>query len=85
MRSDDGIKRTLIRAPLIVVRMEGRRVDPCIRMWLDAPGFRDVPGEFNLFRTNGVPPQSGKRASYDFRKLYAEDPITSGGMPKIGA
>jgi hypothetical protein len=44
-----------------------------------------VPREFNLFRTNGVPPQSGKRASYDFRKLYAEDPIASGGMPKIDA
>jgi hypothetical protein len=44
-----------------------------------------VPREFNLFGTNGVPPQSGKRASYDFRKLYAEDPIASGGIPKIDA
>jgi len=56
-----------------------------VRLWLDAPGFRDVPREFNLFKTNGVPPQSGKRASYDFRKLYAEDPIASGGIPKIDA
>src|SRR5262245_9098210 len=56
-----------------------------VRLWLDAPGFRDVPKEFNLFKANGVPPQSGKRASYDFRKLYAEDPIASGGIPKIDA
>ena len=64
---------------------EPERQRRLVRLWLDAPGFRDVPGEFNLFRTNGVPPQSGKRASYDFRKLYAEDPIASGGIPKIDA
>ena len=56
-----------------------------VRLWLDAPGFRDVPKEFNFFKTNGVPPQSGKRASYDFKKLYAEDPVATGGMPKIDA
>ncbi len=56
-----------------------------IRLWLDRPGFRDVPPEFNLFSTNGVPPQPGRRASYDFRKLYAEDPVGSGGIPKIDA
>jgi hypothetical protein len=54
-----------------------------VRLWLDAPGFRDVPREFNLFQSNGVPPQDGKRASYDFRKLYAEDPVATGGVPKI--
>ena len=54
-----------------------------VRLWLDAPGFRDVPREFNLFKSNGVPPQSGRRASYDFRKLYAEDPAGSGGVPNI--
>jgi alpha-ketoglutarate-dependent taurine dioxygenase len=64
---------------------EPERQRRLVRLWLDAPGFRDVPREFNLFRTNGVPPQSGKRASYDFRKLYAEDPIASGGIPKIDA
>jgi alpha-ketoglutarate-dependent taurine dioxygenase len=54
-----------------------------VRLWLDAPGFREVPREFNLFKSNGVPPQSGKRASYDFRRLYAEDPVGSGGVPRI--
>jgi alpha-ketoglutarate-dependent taurine dioxygenase len=47
--------------------------------------FRDVPKEFNFFKSNGVPPQSGKRATYDFKKLYAEDPVATGGMPKIDA
>jgi len=56
-----------------------------VRLWLDAPGFRDVPCEFNLFKSNGVPPQDGKRASYDFRKLYAEDPVATGGVPRIDA
>lgn len=54
-----------------------------VRLWLDAPGFRDVPKEFNLFKTNGVPRQEGRRASFDFRKLYADDPVASGGVPKI--
>lgn len=56
-----------------------------IRLWLDAPGFRDVPAEFNFFKTNGVPPQPGKRATYDFKKLYAEDPVGTGGIPRIDA
>ena len=54
-----------------------------VRLWLDAPGFREVPREFNLFNSNGVPPQSGKRATYDFRRLYAEDPVATGGVPDI--
>ncbi|MGH8670035.1 MAG: TauD/TfdA family dioxygenase [Burkholderiales bacterium] len=56
-----------------------------VRLWLDAPGFRDVPAEFNLFKANGVPPQSGRRATYDFRKLYADDPVATGGIPRIDA
>jgi hypothetical protein len=56
-----------------------------VRLWLDAPGFRDVPREFDLFKSNGVPPQDGRRASYDFRKLYAEDPVAAGGVPQIDA
>jgi alpha-ketoglutarate-dependent taurine dioxygenase len=64
---------------------EPERQRRLVRLWLDAPGFRDVPAEFNLFKTNGVPPQSGKRASYDFKKLYAEDPVATGGIPKIDA
>jgi len=62
---------------------EPERQRRLVRLWLDAPGFREVPREFNLFKSNGVPPQSGKRASYDFRRLYAEDPVGSGGVPKI--
>ena len=54
-----------------------------VRLWLDAPGFRDVPEQFNLFKTNGVPPQPGKRATYDFRRLYADDPVATGGIPRI--
>ena len=64
---------------------EPERQRRLIRLWLDAPGFRDVPKEFNFFKANGVPPQSGKRATYDFRKLYAEDPVATGGIPKIDA
>jgi alpha-ketoglutarate-dependent taurine dioxygenase len=64
---------------------EPERQRRLVRLWLDAPGFRDVPAEFNLFKSNGVPPQRGRRASYDFRKLYAEDPVASGGIPKIDA
>ena len=64
---------------------EPERQRRLIRLWLDAPGFRDVPPEFNLFKANGVPPQSGRRASYDFRKLYAEDPVATGGIPRIDA
>jgi TfdA family taurine catabolism dioxygenase TauD len=64
---------------------EPERQRRLVRLWLDAPGFRDVPREFNLFESNGVPPQSGRRASYDFRKLYAEDPVATGGVPQIDA
>jgi len=62
---------------------EPERQRRLIRLWLDAPGFRDVPKEFNLFKTNGVPAQPGKRANFDFRKLYAEDPVATGGVPKL--
>ena len=64
---------------------EPERQRRLVRLWLDAPGFRDVPAEFNLFKSNGVPPQRGRHASYDFKKLYAEDPVASGGIPKIDA
>lgn len=43
-----------------------------LRMWLDADHFRDVPAEFNLFRTNGVPHQPGRKCTYDFQKLFRE-------------
>lgn len=53
-----------------------------VRLWFDAPGFRDVPKEFNLFAVNGIPPQPGKRCTYDFKKLYQEDPIGSGALSR---
>jgi len=54
-----------------------------VRLWLDAEGFRDVPDEFNLFKTNGVPRQEGKRATFDFNKLYGDDPVATGGVPDL--
>jgi alpha-ketoglutarate-dependent taurine dioxygenase len=50
-----------------------------VRLWLDAEGFRQVPAEFCLFPSaNGVPPQPGRGCSYDFQRLYREDPAASG-------
>lgn len=43
-----------------------------LRLWLDADGFRNVPEEFNLFKTNGVPYQRGRKCTYDFQKLFKE-------------
>jgi len=54
-----------------------------VRLWLDAEGFRDVPREFNFFKTNGVPRQEGRRATFDFSKLYRDDPVATGGVPKL--
>ena len=54
-----------------------------VRLWLDAEGFRDIPRELYLFARNGVPPQPGKTCTFDFKKLYSDDPRATGGMPKI--
>ena len=55
-----------------------------LRLWLDADGFRTVPAEVRLFPSaNGVPPQQGRRCSYDFEKLYREDPVASGGIQRL--
>lgn len=62
---------------------EPERQRRLVRLWLDREGFRDVPAEFNLFKANGVPPQPGRRANFDFRKLYADDPVATGGVPKL--
>jgi len=53
-----------------------------VRLWLDANGFRDVVPETHLFAVNGVPPQPGRSCTYDFRKLYGDDPRATGGLPK---
>ncbi len=62
---------------------EAERRRLLVRLWLDDVNFRDVPPEIHFFRGNGVPPQSGKRATYDFKKLYAVDPLASGGVPDL--
>lgn len=54
-----------------------------VRMWFDAEGFRDVPREFNLFTGNGIPRQEGRRATFDFKKLYRDDPVATGGVPDL--
>jgi len=54
-----------------------------IRLWLDAVDFRDVPREFRLFETNGVPKQEGRRANFDFARLYRDDPVATGGLPDL--
>jgi alpha-ketoglutarate-dependent taurine dioxygenase len=55
-----------------------------LRLWLDADGFRTVPAEVRLFPSaNGVPPQQGRTCSYDFEKLYREDPVASGGIQQL--
>jgi hypothetical protein len=53
------------------------------RLWFDAPGFREVPEEYLFYRVkgvplNGVPPQPGKRATFDYKKLYKDDPVATG-------
>ena len=54
-----------------------------VRLWFDADGFRDVPREFNLFAVNGIPKQEGRRATFDFKKLYRDDPVATGGVPDL--
>jgi hypothetical protein len=54
-----------------------------VRMWFDAEGFRDVPREFKLFAENGIPRQEGRRATFDFKKLYRDDPVATGGVPDL--
>jgi len=55
-----------------------------LRLWLDADDFRKVPDEMRLFPSaNGVPQQPGRSCSYDFEKLYREDPAASGGAQRF--
>jgi alpha-ketoglutarate-dependent taurine dioxygenase len=54
-----------------------------VRLWFDAEGFRDVPREFNLFAQNGIPRQEGRRATFDFRKHFRDDPVATGGVPDL--
>jgi len=54
-----------------------------VRLWLDDHDFRDVPRSFNFFSSNGVPKQQGRKATYDFKKLYANDPVATGGVADL--
>jgi len=62
---------------------EPERQRRLVRLWFDAEGFRDVPREFNLFAQNGIPKQEGRRATFDFKKLYNDDPVATGGVPDL--
>lgn len=63
---------------------EPERKRHLVRLWLDREGFRDVPASFMLHEGhNGVPPVPGKRASLDFKRLYADDPVATGGVADL--
>ena len=62
---------------------EPERQRRLVRLWFDAEDFRDVPREFNLFAENGIPKQEGRRATFDFKKLYRDDPVATGGVPDL--
>src|SRR6266853_1097936 len=62
---------------------EPERQRRLVRMWFDAEDFRDVPREFNLFAENGIPKQAGRRATFDLKKLYRDDPAATGGVPDL--
>jgi alpha-ketoglutarate-dependent taurine dioxygenase len=54
-----------------------------VRLWLDKPGFREVPAQYIFHEVNGVPRREGKGATLNFRKLYADDPVASGGVADL--
>lgn len=62
---------------------EPERKRHLVRLWMDRPGFRDVPGEYIFHEVNGVPKREGKSASLNFKKLYADDPVASGGVADL--
>ncbi len=46
-----------------------------VRYWFDNDGFRNTVPELNLFaESNGIPPQPGRRCTYDFARLIREAP-----------
>lgn len=62
---------------------EPERKRHLVRLWMDRPGFRNVPGEYIFHEVNGVPKREGKSASLNFKKLYADDPVASGGVADL--
>lgn len=62
---------------------EPERKRHLVRLWMDQDGFRNVPPEYLFHEVNGVPRREGKTASLNFRKLYADDPVASGGIADL--
>lgn len=62
---------------------EPERKRHLVRLWLDHAGFRDAPPEYNFHGVNGVPRQEGRRAIVNFKQLYADDPVASGGVADL--
>jgi hypothetical protein len=62
---------------------EPERKRHLVRLWMDQAGFRNVPAEYLFHEVNGVPRREGKTASLNFRKLYADDPVASGGIADL--
>ena len=62
---------------------EPERKRHLVRLWLDRPAFRDVPAEYIFHEVNGVPRREGKSATLNFKKLYADDPVASGGVADL--
>jgi len=62
---------------------EPERKRHLVRLWLDRPGFRDVPPEFIFHEANGVPRRDGKAATLNFKQLYKDDPVASGGVADL--
>jgi hypothetical protein len=62
---------------------EPERKRHLVRLWMDRADFRSVPAEFQFHEVNGVPRREGKSASLNFKKLYADDPVASGGVADL--
>ena len=62
---------------------EPERKRHLVRLWMDRPDFRDIPPEYIFHEVNGVPRREGKSATLNFRKLYADDPVASGGVADL--
>lgn len=62
---------------------EPERKRHLVRLWMDREGFRNAPAEYQFHEANGVPRREGKSATLNFRKLYADDPVASGGVADL--
>lgn len=62
---------------------EPERKRHLVRLWLDQKDFRHVPPEFMFHEVNGVPRREGKKATLNFKQLYADDPVASGGVADL--